>query len=361
METSPFEYTGPLPADKVVGRDDLVAGLLRRVTSRSPTALLGPRRYGKTSVLNRLEANLDAPEVVRIDLMYVQSPADAVHAITKALSSSPGVFRAATDITARVGLHLPGLLRADVRATRRPQQQPPETLFHTLVDTLVESSLRAPTVIVFDEFQQIGALDNGTAILRAALQQHYRDIGLVFAGSAPSAMRDIFGNAAQPFLHQAEVVTIGPLGLDAVHQLVTDGFAATGRDPGSVGHLVHQLTGGHPLRTMQAAHVAWQHTGEQPADRTWADALASLRNREHPALAAMYEQFSPSQRKTLRAVAHHQSPYGTAGDVLDLSKGGASSALRGLAADGHIVDTDGDGPAVTDPLLADWLRLHYPL
>src|SRR5438105_2692930 len=53
VDASPFPYQGPLAAEQVRGRDELVLDLLERVSERRVTALIGPRRYGKASVLAR--------------------------------------------------------------------------------------------------------------------------------------------------------------------------------------------------------------------------------------------------------------------------------------------------------------------
>lgn len=229
------------------------------------------------------------------------------------------------------------------------------------MDALVRTALRAPTVVVFDEFQQIAALPNGTAVLRSALQRHYKDIGLLFAGSAPSAMRRIFSNHDQPFLHQADIVDIEPLSLTATQHIVATGFAEAGRTPGTVASLIHAFTLGHPLRTMQAAHLAWQHAESEPVDDTWGDALVAIRRSARPSVSALYEQLPATQQKALRILANGGSIYGTAAATLDLSKGGAQQASSSLRADGHLLEDDRGRDRVADPYLADWLKLSHPL
>lgn len=361
MELSPFDFTGPLPPERVTGRDDLLGELTRRVTARTPTALLGPRRFGKTSVLGRLAADLTEVTTIVVDLMPVQAPHDAVRAVTAALlDADTHVREEATAVSAKLGFNLLAL-RGEIATIRAADRPDPSVAFANLIDTLVRTALAGPTVVVFDEFQQIAALDNGTAVLRSALQRHYKDIGLLFAGSAPSAMRDIFSNPGQPFLHQADIVEIGPLTLEATQQLIADGFAETGRTPGTVASLIHAHTDGHPLRTMQAAHVAWQYAEDGPADTAWGDALAAIRTAGRPAVSALYEQLPTSQQKVLRILANGGSIYGSAAAALDLSKGGAQQASRSLHADGHLLDDASGSSRVADPFLADWLQLAYPL
>lgn len=361
MELSPFDYTGPLPPDQVRGRDELLDDLARRVTAGTVTALLGPRRFGKTSVLHRVSAELTEIVTIYIDLMPVQSPHDAVRALLIALvEADPDVAQQASEVSATLGFNLLAL-RGEI-SSRRPADRPdPSVAFSNLVDTLVRTALRVPTLVIFDEFQQIAALDNGTSVLRTALQHHYKDIGLLFSGSAPSAMRLIFANHDQPFKHQADIVEIDPLTLRATVDIVNRGFVQTGRQPGGVAGLIYQFTGGHPLRTMQAAHFAWLHAVDAPADQTWGRAREAIRRSARPSLSSMYEQLPVTQQKVLRILAQSGSIYGTAARILDLPKGSAQQALRSLTDDGHVLGGGEALPRVTDPFLTDWLALTHPL
>lgn len=361
MQLSPFDYTGPLPPERVHGRDELLADLTERVTARRPTALLGPRRYGKTSVLRRLAADLSEVTTITVDLMPVQSAHDAVRALVEALlGAEPRVTSEAERVTASLGFNL-GVLRGEIRSTRASERPDANVAFQNLVEALVQTALRQPTLVVFDEFQQLAALTNGTAVLRTHLQHHYKQIGLVFAGSAPSAMRRIFAKYDQPFLHQAEIVEISPLSLPAVVELVQSGFRETGREPGALAGSIHAFTRGHPLRTMQAAHAAWTFAEEQPGDEAWGQAVESLRRSYRATVSVLYEQLGADQRKLLRILANGGSPFGAAGNVLELTKGGAATARKTLLSEGHLLEDDAGRLEVTDPFLVDWLRTTLPL
>jgi hypothetical protein len=109
MEESPFPYQGPLQPDQVRGRDDLIADLIERVTGQRVTALLGPRRYGKTSVLRRVAAELGEVSTVWVDLYEVTSTADVAVRFDDALASARGpvaelASRFALSLSLNVGL-----------------------------------------------------------------------------------------------------------------------------------------------------------------------------------------------------------------------------------------------------------------
>ena len=57
-DRSPFPYHGPLRPEQVTGRESLALDLAQRIADRRLTALVGPRYYGKTSLLKRVAADL---------------------------------------------------------------------------------------------------------------------------------------------------------------------------------------------------------------------------------------------------------------------------------------------------------------
>jgi len=361
VETSPFPYQGPLEPGQVQGRDDLIADLVDRVTSRRVTALLGPRRYGKTSVLRRLAADLTEVETVWVDLYEVTSMADVAVRFDEALGATTGRFAAAARaLAAGVSLNL-GVVKVDLRGPARNRPDPALT-FSGLLDVLVAAADREPTLLVVDEFSSIGRVDGAAGALRTAIQHHYTELGIVFAGSHPSMMRTLFTARPQPFYGQADLVEIGPLAAGAVESIVGSGFETTGRHAGAISPLITAFTAGHPQRTMQLADACWRRTpaGATAGAETWAAALDDARRATGEGMERLYSGFERGERSVLRAVARGGSIYGAEADVLDLSKGTATHARRALLDSGDLAEV-GAGLSVVDPLLADWLRRRFPI
>lgn len=361
MDLSPFPYQGPLEPGAVQGRDRLIAELIERVTSRRVTALLGPRRYGKTSVLRRVAADLTEVATVWVDLYEVTSIADVAVRFDDAIGAGTGRFMAvARAIAAGVAVNL-GLVKVELTGPARNRPDPALT-FHALLDVLVGAAAREPTLLIVDEFSSIGRVEGAAGALRTAVQHHYQDLGIVFAGSHPSMMRTLFTARAEPFYGQADLVEIDPLSIDAVDTIVGSGFARTGRDGGPVAGLIMAFTAGHPQRTMQLADTCWRRTppGGVADVETWEAALVGVRRATADGMERLYSGFDQGERSVLRAVARGGSIYGAEADLLDLSKGTATHARRALLDSGDLVDTPG-GLAVVDPVFADWLRHRFPI
>ena len=167
MDKSPFPYHGPLQPDQVTGREQLAVDLAQRITDRRLTALVGPRRYGKTSLLKRVAADLQAvgPQPVWIDLYQMTSMADVAGAVDRGLASVAGPVRRILDsIAGTLSVNI-GVL--SVQLTRSPSRRPDPVLsLRTLLDVLVRAAQRHEVFIVFDEFSGIANIEGGAGVLR---------------------------------------------------------------------------------------------------------------------------------------------------------------------------------------------------
>jgi hypothetical protein len=352
-----------LAPEQVQGRDDLVLELLERVSERRVTVLLGPRRYGKTSVLARVAADVAAggASVVWVDLYEVTSTADVAVRLDEALARAVGpVQPRLASIAASLELHL-GVLKVGL-ARRRAERPNAEASLHLLLDTLVQAGEAHPTVVVFDEFAGIARVPGATGLLRTKLQHHFQTIGLLFAGSQPSLIRTLFTKRTEPFYAQADLVPIGPLAAVAVERIVGDGFRATGRDPGTLAASIQGFAGGHPHRTMQLADAAWRVAVPEEPYRpvVWEEAVADVRRSTALANEATYSRYDTGEKAVLRLLAGGHGLFGAAAEVLAVSAGAAQHARDTLLAAGDIIDRDGRNEIV-DPVLADWIRGRFPL
>lgn len=365
VQQSPFPYHGPLPPEQVTGRDELVQDLAERLAARKVTALLGPRRYGKTSVLARVTADLgesiDA-ETIWIDLYELSSMADLAGALDRALSSAPRRIRQSLEsIVGSFSLQL-GVIGVELTRSRRDRPDP-VLLVRRLVQAIVAAAQRHNLILVLDEFSGIAGVDHAAGILRTELQHHYRDLSIVFAGSQPSTMRMLFADQAQPFFAQADVVEIGPLAADVVVDIVHRGFERTGRDADGAAGRVAVAAEGHPQRAMQLADALWWQTPEGGVadDVAWERALEVVRRDVDYGTERLFALLPGGHQKTLRVVASGGSVHGTAADVLELASGTATAAVEALLGNGYLTRDESGRLRIVDPLLADWIRRRFPV
>lgn len=357
MIASPFPHHGPLEPDQVRGRDDLVADLGERITAHRPTVLVAPRRFGKTSVLGRAEAQLgETVTVVRVDLYELRSWADFAARLDDALAAVPAPRRRGLDrVAAGLEINL-GVVKATLA---RPDRPDADTTADRLLDVLVAHAASQPTVVIFDEFSSITRVDGAAGLLRTKLQHHYQHIGLVFAGSEPSTMRMLFTGPDQPFYAQADLLEVPALDLMALTDIVDAGFE--GEPPPGLAGRIHAFTGGHPQRSMQLADAAWTAVRDGVGGAAvWEASLERSRAATADSHETRFAGMSTADQAVMRLAATDGALFGRNAELLSLSRSSAQHARQRLLDRGQVAEADGR-LVVVDPLYADWIRTRFPL
>ncbi len=363
MDVSPFPYQGPLEPEQVTSRDELIADLVERVSERRVTALLGPRRYGKTSVLGRVAADvrLAGVSVLWLDLYEVSSMADLAVRLDEGLSNVEGAAaEPLSRLAAGATLNL-GLVRLDLRAPSK-ERPDPVAVVHNQLNVLTALAERTPLVVIFDEFSSIHRIEGAAGILRTHLQHHFQTLGILFAGSEPSMMTTLFTDEAEPFYGQADLLEIPAFRAVDVIDIVYKGFESTGKRPGPVAARIAEFAQGHPQRSMQMADTAWRLVppSGQGSIETWEQTVISTRAAVANGLERQYSSMPKGEKAVLRLVAQGASVFGSSAELLDLSNGSAQHARDQLLNRGVIL-RDNKTLRVVDPLFGDWLRQRFPL
>lgn len=360
MELTPFPHHGPLDPSLLPANRDLVDDLVQRVTERRVTAVLGPRRFGKTTALRSVAQRLEDSAVpIWLDLYELTSWADFAIRLDRAISSVGG--RASSmfgELAAGLQLQL-GVLGVEFR---KPAAQRPDAMLtvHAQFDLLVAASARQPVVLIVDEFSGIVGVDGAAALMRTALQHHFQKIGLLFAGSEPSTMQMLFTDRAEPFYAQADLVDAPPLSIEAVERILRDGFAGTGRDAGPIAAHIWSFTQGHPHRMMELADAVWRQVepgGAASVDHVvrGVDAVLAAAS---AGMERLFSSMSTGEQLVLRSAAHGDSIFGPLAKSLGQSNGRAQHARSTLIDRGHLQRT-GNTLTIIDPVLAEWVRRTF--
>ena len=362
-----FPFEGPVSPELLIDRASELDLLARRAGDRVGVRLAAPRRYGKTSLLLAHAGRLQESgwRTAHVDLSRVTDLTDVARRLGAAYAhlDAPWVRAHLSGLLARLGVSLSPVGPA-VSLGPRPMRSDPdaaETILPRLLDlpkTLWEAD-RTPTLVVFDEFQDLlVARKDLDGLLRSRIQYHADAAAYVYAGSEPSMMRELFDRRERPLFGQADPLALGPLPIDETLADLAARFAGDGLDPGdALGELV-VFAAGHPQRTMLLAYLladrlASQAPGTpQTASEVVADALA----RTQPAHQALWQQLGRSERVVLAAVADGTPPTSRAlADEHRLARGTLDAAAARLADQGHLIRTP-RGSHLVDPLLAEWLR-----
>lgn len=371
MKGNPFVIDSPVGPDDLVGRDAAAAQLLELAEGGHSSRLAAPRRFGKTSLLRRLQrdADLNGMATVYVDFFGALTLDDVVtrfeFAYERALKGALGRWYAGFRRRWRPSMRI-GVPEASIALSPMADEDATRALME-LLDLprhVLERDGRR-TLAMFDEFQAVLSIGEGLdGLIRSRIQHHGDAASYVFAGSHPGLMAELFGSRERPLYGQARAVTLERLGDDDLAVFIGERFERSGRDVGSALSPLLDLAQGHPQRAMLAAHHLWEHTprGERADETTWSSSSESMVLEVEEAFERIWEDMSTNERRVMAAVAWI-GPWGGGSslyakstlDRFKLNKGTARDVRASLLRRGEI---ERGGPAqvrIVDPLLEAWI------
>ncbi len=363
-DLNPFRFSGPLAPDEMIDRDDEADDLLALANGRHSFRLVGPRRYGKTTLLRRVleSAERQGMATVLVDLQDVLSIAEIVVRIERAYERLKGPIRRHVENVLRswnIGLSLGG---GGFTATlqRNPNVDAESVLLRLLeLPASLFDRDGTTSLIAFDEIQDVLAITGADGKIRSVIQHQTDAATYAFAGSAPGVMQQLFADPRRPLLDQAVPRSLDPLGLDDVGDYLVGRFQNTGRDAGPALAPLLEFTRGHPQRSMMLAHYLWERTPQRATadEGTWISALDDAARDTAPLMRAIWRALTNNERRVARALAVATTPLHSeeTAAAVGIKRSSIGKALESLIANADVIH-QGDKPRLTDPLFELWLQ-----
>lgn len=363
-DLNPFRFSGPLGPEQMIDRDPEADDLLALAEGGHSFRLVGPRRYGKTTLLRRVleSAERQGMVTVLVDLQDVLSIAELVVRIERGYERLKGPIRRRVENLLRtwnIGLSLGG---GGFTATlqRNPNVDAEAVLLRLLeLPAALFERDGTSSLIAFDEIQDVLAVTGADGKIRSVIQHQTDAATYAFAGSAPGVMQQLFADPKRPLLDQAVPRNLAPLPLDAVGDYVSERFRQTGRDAAAALTPLLEFTRGHPQRSMMLAHYLWERTerGAVADEGAWVAALDQAAADSAPLMRAIWRALTVNERRVARALAVTSTPLyseDTAAAV-GIKRTSIGKALESLVANADVTHEDGK-PRLTDPIFELWLQ-----
>ena len=363
-DLNPFRFSGPLAPEQMIDRDAEADDLLALSQGGHSFRLVGPRRYGKTTLLRRVleAADSQGTATVLVDLQDVLSIAEIVVRIERAYDRLKGPLRSRVENFLRtwnIGVALGG---GGFTATmqRNPNVDPEAVLLRLLeLPAALFERDGTTSLIAFDEIQDVLAVPGADGKIRSVIQHQTEAATYAFAGSAPGVMEQLFADPKRPLLDQAVPRQLAPLPLADVGTYVSTRFQRTDRDVGAALPPLLEFTRGHPQRSMMLAHYLWGRTarGQAADEEAWLSALDQAAADSAPLMRAIWRALTLNERRVARALALVSTPLysDVTAAAVGIQRTSIGKALESLVAKADVIDEAGR-PRLTDPMFELWLQ-----
>ena len=379
---NPFEFGRELSPDELVDRDGELAALTRIAANRGKCFFIGPRRFGKTSILAALEHRLARRgiAVIRCDAEAFESLALLAQALlTAAARTLTGPAAAAGARIKKILARLRPELTYDVithklTVSLAGAERAPEATLPVLTEVLdgierLAADRGKPVLVILDEFQQVikEGGESAERQIRAAIQRH-RHVGYIFAGSQTRLLADLTSDPERPFWKLGERRFLGPIPREDFRPFLARGFTRFGFSTTPEGiERILDTAEDVPYNVQRLASACWERLRTRADRRLTAsavdDALREVVRNDHPAYTRLWTNLTQAQKKALKAVIAEHGRELLARAVADrygIATSTMQRALQALDTLGILRQDEADGGAryrLEDPFLAAWLAM----
>lgn len=374
MET-PFIF-GKIATEKnFTDREKETADLVRNFTSLINTIIISPRRWGKSSLVNKaakLAMNQDSRlRICHIDLFNVRDEehfysllAQKVISATStkwedAVASAKSMF---SHLVPKISIGSDPTNEVSIDFDWETVKQNPDEVLDFAEKIAQKKGLKI--VICVDEFQNISEFTDADYLqkkLRSHWQRH-QSVAYCLYGSKRHMMMEVFTNSSKPFYKFGNLMFLDKIDTHCLVEFFQRRFADTNkRINDDAANLIVQLVENHPYYAQQLAQQSWLRTKDVCRVEIVREAHAALVEQLSLLFVTITETLTTQQLNYLKALIAKEKAI-TSTDVMHRYKiSSTTSIARSKAAliKNDILDNKAGEISFQDPIYAYWLKTEY--
>lgn len=270
---NPFVYTRSVDGKTFCNRKQEQEELLDFIENSQNVLLYSHRRFGKTSLINKVFRNIKRKRLkigtIIVDLYGTLTKEDFISAIFRNLhqieSGTDKVINTATKLIRSIKLkHTFDPVSQSYTITPEFGTTDPKLLLDGVMKIFEAYSQKKKLVVAFDEFQEVakysGAKTEFEKRLRTYIQQH-KNICYIYSGSQTHILTRMFNDSSRAFYKQAQSYTLRGIEYKDYEKWIKKIFTENNRiiETGIIKDIVSRCEG-HPMYVQQFLYFLWRET-----------------------------------------------------------------------------------------------------
>jgi len=372
QKVNPFQFGVVIDDSAFCNRKEEISYLKTQIHNGYSTWLFSPRRFGKTSLVEKVFREVENTKCIYVDLYNIRSKDDFCRKYSKIIARelfnwkddikviSRKFSNAFRKLSPAITFDEFGNPSFSLNVHKIEKQEDIETILEVPNEVSLGSQKRI--CIAFDEFQEINRIDPFILHwMRSSFQRH-RDISYIFLGSKQSLMEDIFTSNKSPFYEFATKMNLSVISRDELFKFIEQNFKKNGLpiNKMTIDSILNKSEC-QPHFTQYFASVVFDlmNAGFRQQDedftRLWMEKIIIP---QADVFQDIFDQLTNSQRAVLQAIA-----YGNDAGIYSESvriqynlpvSSSLNEALKALQKKGLVYKSPGSYK-ITNPVLKAWL------
>jgi len=373
---SPFQFGKVVGSSAFTDRRSETKHLLSNFNNQIHTIILSPRRWGKTSLVNKAGSIFSrenkSHHVCFLDLFNVRTEQEFYNYFAKeVIKSTSTKWQEWAETAKRFLSHLKLTLKFstdpasdfDLGLDYTDSKQDFKEVLNLGEQIAKEKKLKL--LICIDEFQSIAGFDNHEEFQRKlrANWQHHQHVVYCLYGSKRHMLMEFFEKTEMPFYRFGEVMYLGKIVKEDWIRFITKKFEETNKkiSAGEAGQIA-DLMQCHSYYVQQLAHIVWVNTDKKVTAEIFTKSVTDLLDHNSILFEQQLDGLSNTQVNFLRAMAAGITDNFSSKEIIDKYNFGTSANVQRILEalqNKEIIDRLSGRIELMDPAFLLWLKRKF--
>lgn len=366
----PFMFGVPADAPYFIGREEELSHLEANFRYGVNTILMSPRRWGKTSLVNRAAQTVEKEKlvIVKMDIFACRSEYDFYNTfsseILKQTSSKIDEWKELAAgfierLMPKIALSPAPGVEYSLSLGITPKTHSPEEVLS--LPQIIAERKKCQLIICIDEFQQVGEFPNSLEVQKRfrGVWQHQKDVSYCLYGSKLHMMTRLFLKKSYPFYRFGEVLNMKPIPLQKWIPYIQGRFEAFDKHIDE--KFIEKICATVDYQAsyvQQLSYSVFLLTDKAVTDDSFARAVQDLIAQNSGVFIEQTQSLTTYQINFLKAVMDGiKSGYGEAEirETYNLGSPSNITRLKNSMIEKELIELTEDGIIIGDPVLKLWL------
>lgn len=371
MGNKPFTFGVATSGDNFTDREKETERLLSNFRHGINTILISPRRWGKTSLVQKVcrLAQSDQLKVVYLDIFSCRSDREFYEAfasvVLKQTSSKweewvENARQFLSRITPKISMGTDPMTDFSISFEINPKNNDGEEILQLPEKIAHEKGCNI--VVCIDNFQQIAEFKDSKIFQKRlrSVWQLQKSVSYCLFGSKKHLMNELFEKKSYPFYKFGDTMYLPKIGTQDWIAYICRRFEATGKQiPKELAEKICQSMENHSSYVQQLAWLVWIHTDKVATEQDFEAAYQDIIDQNTPLFEKQTESLTTYQMNFLRAVIDGIHSEFTTQEVLHKYQLGSSanvSIVKRALIKKELIEIEKRQVVIPDPVMAVWLK-----
>ena len=374
MESKPFIFGVATSGDNFTDREKETARLLSNFQHGVNTVLISPRRWGKTSLVQKVcrLTQSDKLKIVYLDIFSCRSDGDFYNAFAAAVLKQTSskwdewVENAKlflSRISPRISLGPDPMSDFSISLELNPKSDDIDEILQLPEKIAQKKGINI--VVCIDEFQQIAEFKDSKMFQKRlrSVWQLQKSVSYCLFGSKMHLMNELFEKRNLPFYKFGDAVYLPKISTSDWIEYICGRFEATGKHISKeLAEKICRTVDNHSSYVQQLAWLIWIQTKEVATDQNFEDAFQDIVDQNTPLFEKQTESLTTYQMNFLRAIVNGVHKEFTTQEVLQKYQLGSSanvSTVKRALIKKELIETEKQQVIIPDPVMRIWLKREF--